>query len=475
MRRKRPPKGSLLNAYANAALKWWIVFGEWIDNSFDAQASTISIEFSKDALVIVDDGVGCDDPAVMVQLGERIKHASTMLGRYGIGAKDAALWVGGVNSNVDVFSVCGGVHRSLRVNWTDYAETEWDLDDNVERPLRPGEKTGTEIHISPLARRPPHGQDWRELLSELGYVYSPALKQGHQIKFKAPTRGARWEPLVSWELPKFEGDVIDERLEIHGRTARVYCGVVQQGEPNPRAGFTYSHKWRVIERASAHGCGDHSPARMCGFVDIDASWPLTKNKDGVSRDADVLYAEVERIARPVLERADSVGVELQSRQFRQEVNATLNAHLATADAKAKRAKGTTHGTKVPTDTGSPHRQAQREQPGQTFHSRRQGGFDVDYVNIGRPDDLGELKVPSQVLLNLANPMIAHYRETHNIEAIVLAAAVLIGYHSSQSDKPLLKHLPTDPTSTGFSRAVGSILSKALFVDGRPALKVAERS
>jgi hypothetical protein len=56
---------------------------------------------------------------------------------------------------------------------------------------------------------------------------------------------------------------------------------------------------------------------------------------------------------------------------------------------------------------------------------------------------------------------------------MIAAASLIGFHSSQSDKPLLKLLPmNDASGNGFSRTVGSILSETLFVDGRPALVVA---
>jgi len=473
MRRALPPKGDLLYSYANANLKWWIAFGEWIDNCLDAQAATIAFEITKTSLLITDDGVGCADPGALVQFGEHVKHSSTRLGRYGIGGKDAALWVGGINSSIDIHSAHGGMMRSLNVVWLDYANDEWFVDEPEARALGPSESTGTSIEIRPVARKPPHGQLWQELMAELGYVFSPALKQGHQIKFKGPSTGNRWAPLTRWELPKFDGEIVDAQIEVNGRSARVYCGVVAAGEPNLRAGFTYSHRWRVIERASAHGCGDYSPARVCGFVEIDASWPLTKNKDGVSRDADALYAEVERVARPVLERAEAVGMELQSRQFLMKVNARLNAHAAAADRKAKRSRGPRHGTQTPTGTGAAHTQAKHEQPGQTFHAARGRGLNVDYVDLGRPDELGQVKIPSRILLNVANPMIAQCRREQNVEAIVIAAASLIGFHGSQSDKPLLKYLPVNEANGGgFSRMVGSILSDTVFVDGRPALVVA---
>lgn len=467
-----PPAGALLNSYAAANLRWWTALGEWIDNAFDADAQTIEIEFAKTSIRIEDDGRGCANPLDMVRLGAHAKHSSTRLGRYGIGGKDAALWVGGLDSTIGIQSVHGGRQRILSVNWRSYANNNWAVKQPEDREAQKHER-GTVIEVYPLQRQPPGGHDWQELLAYLGYLYSPALKQGRQVKFKKSAK-APWEPLVRWELPPFQGEHVDERVSVNGRGARVYCGVVQQGEPNPRSGFTYLHKWRVIEAASGRGCGIYSPARVCGFVDLSDAWPLAKNKDAIGKDADALYAEVERVALPVLERADVIGNEIRSQQFQSEVADQLNAFLAMQRAKAKRTRGTTHGTKRPTDTGGPHQQAEREQTGETFMARRSGRYVVDFVRLGYADSIGEVKPPFHVLLNLDNPMVEAARNEGDTKAVVILSACLIAVEHcyAPQGQPLLKGIPQGGSTEDISKAVGSILAGALSIDGKPALRIA---
>lgn len=465
-----PPTGDLLNSYANARLSWATALGELIDNAFDAGAATFSAEFTKDVLLLRDDGHGCADPTNMIRLGSHAKHASTKLGRYGIGGKDAALWIGGLDSTIGIRTEHAGVLRSFSVNWREFGAKGWEVEAPTEEPGTGGEYR-TEIRISPV-KKPPHGEGWRELLVTLGYLYSAALKRGRQIKFKRAVKGAEWEPLVRWELPKFDGAPIDTRIEVKGRGARVFCGVVLAGELNPRAGFTYSHEWRVIEQATANGCGDRSAARVCGFVDLDASWPLTKNKDGVSRDTEALYEAVEAAARPILERAHAVGTELRSRQFDSIASDLLNEVL-TQRAKAKRSKGTTTGTKQPTGAGGAHTRAGTEQQGQRFRSHQTGRFLLDFKSFGHPDDIGEFKAPSQVFLNLDNHMVAECRRRNETNAIVIMALALVCAEHCGSEKPLLKALPSPSgiSASELSKMIGALLQSPISVDGKAALKV----
>jgi hypothetical protein len=469
-----PPDGALLNAIANGRLTWDTVFGEWIDNAFDAGARTISFEFGKESIRIIDDGRGCENLTDMVRLGAHTKRSSTRLGRYGIGGKDAALWVGGLNSTIDIRSVYAGRLRTLSVNWQEMGQNNWEVESPSEQDAGLLQ-AGTEIRISPT-KNPPHGQAWKDLLTQLGYLYAPALKLGWQIKFKRSPK-AQWEPLVRWELPKFLGEVVDARIVVNGRGARVYCGVVQHGIANPHAGFTYSHVWRVIQEHSARGCGLYSSAQVCGFVDLDASWPLTKNKDGVSKDADALYLEVERVALPVLERAHTIGAELKSQRFESEVNEQFNALLSTGRAKARRSRGETSGTKESTGTGGKHQRAEREQSGETFPARRGGRYLIDFVALGQPDITGQVKPPSQVLLNIDNPMVHRARQENNTLAVVILAASLLGVeHCYAPDgQPILRGLGQGTSTSDVSKAIGTILSGSLTVDGKPVLKLAEKA
>jgi hypothetical protein len=467
-----PPDGALLNSLANANHTWWIVLAEWIDNAFDANAKTISIEFAKNLLRLVDDGDGCADPTDMIRLGAHSKHASTGLGRYGIGGKEAALWVGGINSIVDISTIKGGHRRTLSLPWAEYQQ-KWEIEEPSDYQAKPGE-IGTEITVTPT-KKPPSGNDWKNLLERLGYLYSAALKQGRQIKFKRSTKGSEWEPLLGWRFPKVQGEIIDTTIRVHGKlTARVYCGVVRQGEANPRAGFTYHHKWRVIEQASGNGCGDYGPAHMCGFVELDGSWPLKKNKDGIrDEEANALYAAVEETARPVLERAKQIGTELSSVRFETATSDQLNALLAPHQkrkAKRDRTKKEKPGTKHATGTGAKHTKAANEQDGTTF-PRKSGGYKVCYDHIGEADRIGQVKAPNSVILNLDNAMVFRIRQDQDIRAAVILAANLIGAEHcyAPNAQPLLPGIQVGTSTEDFAKAVGTILSTDLAVDGKPVL------
>jgi len=468
-----PPDGALLNAYANANLKWATVLGEWIDNALDAGARTISVEFMKDGVRVSDDGGGCENPVDMVRLGAHTRQASTRLGRYGIGGKDAALWVGGIDSTIRIHTVHHGIARNLAVSWKRYGKG-WQLEDPDVSDAKPGE-TGTNFIISPT-KRPPHGQDWKNLLAELGYLYSPAIQHGRQIKFKRALRRSEWEPLVRWEPPMLR-NIIDARITVGVHGARVYCGIVQEGQPNPHGGFTYLHEWRVIEAASANGCGEFGTAHVCGVVDLDATWSLNKNKDGVSREADLLYAAVARVAEPVLREAASIGAELRSERFRDEVNDQLNAMLSIRPKKAKAKRGNKQnmGTVEPTGSGSPHSQARNEQPGTRFNARSDGPgrFRVDYDRLGGQVGVGVFRLPNNIVLNLDHSFVeASHRNADALTAIMLAAFLIVSEHGYAPDgQPLLKGIVQGPTTEDMSRALGAILSAGLVVDGKPLLKV----
>lgn len=455
-----PDGTALLRAAAHANHKWWVVLSEWIDNAFDANAKTIAFEFVKDALRIYDDGTGCADPLALVRLGGHEKHRTTKLGRYGIGGKEAALWVGGLESKVQWTSTHQGHVYRLHVNWREYGQS-WHLTTPSSEPS--DSDVGTTILISPLTKKPPHGKSWDELKAEIAYLYSPALKQGRQIKFRRATKGAEWEPLVRWELPILT-DIIDVRIEVRGHRARVYCGVVEGA--NPRSGFTYCHEWRVIEAASSNGCGMYSSARVCGFVDLDSSWPLTKNKDGITTDREELYAEVARVAEPVLRKAEAASRDLCSRQFETAVSSQLNSMLEATRAKVKarrnkREKPATPGTVPPSDTGRTHKQAEKEQAGNRFPSRSGGGgWRISAANLGPSEELGQVK-PPEVLLNLANPAVQRaWRE--NETAILFAAVALISAEhittAGVDGKQMILRLPGGLTTADFSKAAGTILA-----------------
>ena len=124
-RNKYPPGGAIIRSIANQTLGWKLALCEWLDNSFDAaknkdvRLTEIRILIGTKHVMVRDNSMGHDKLSSMVQIGAHDQHSTTQIGEYGIGAKDAALWIGGENSVVLIESTCRGVKRTLSVDWAD--------------------------------------------------------------------------------------------------------------------------------------------------------------------------------------------------------------------------------------------------------------------------------------------------------------------------------------------------------------------
>jgi hypothetical protein len=465
---KMTPDSHLLFSLANAKMSWIDAIGEWIDNAFDADAKSVHIAFTDRGLRIQDDGRGTSDLLSMIRLGAHKPHGTTKLGRYGIGGKDAALWAGGMKSTLSIYSAHKGAAQFMGLTWEEVAESDWDVPD--PKPVRAELGYATCINIDPLCQRRPSKHQWQRIKEDLAYTFSAGLRRGRQIKL---TQGATTDVIAPWQLPAFDGATVDTVITVGKRTARVVCGVVRD-EVNDKAGFTYLHEWRVIEAASDHGCGRYSSSRVCGMVELDASWPLTRNKNGITHDAEELYAAVEEAARPVLERADQAGDDLRSNALKGKASGFLNQLLQSATpVKGVRVRtGVASGTVTPTHKGSPHKRAAVEQPGNRFPSRTgtEGSeWSIEYRTLSKPDVVGEVRQTS-VVLNLACPVIAHLHASGDWRASAIQACNMIAFENSVGTRPLFKGLPAGVDGRGlYYEALGHIFSQPLQVNMRPVV------
>lgn len=474
------PESHLLYSVASQNLLWKDALGEWIDNAFDANAATVAIEFGKDYLTVSDNGSGTADLEAFATLGSSRRHSTTKLGRYGIGSKDGALWAGGVESSLNVTSVHGRQCRMLVIRWMDMAKDSWRHDPVLSRPSTPGE-VGTVITVSPIVRNIPHGAEWDDLVTEIGYLYSPAIKRGRQITMRAKKKGATPTPVPRWAMPGFEGETIDRTVSVDGKTARVFCGLVQDGAPNPRRGLTYTHGFRVVIPSSQRGCGDFNISRVCGFVDLDDRWTLTKNKNGISKGERELFDEVQAACLPILKRAEAIGMAMESAAFEARASRALNESMAAATEKAKRkSPNNSTGTVRPTQSGIRHKKARDRQPGETMPGPMVGpGLKIVHSSLGEDKGVGEFQSPN-VYLNTDNASVAQAYREQNVLATVMVASSLISadYVMTGADKnrgvvknqlSLRGVLASANDTKAFSMAMGSILS-GVSVDGRPTLK-----
>lgn len=471
---KYPPNANILRAVAAGQVGWETAMSEWIDNAFDRKATRVAITFDKDTVTIQDDGEGSPSPHKIVQLGEHTP-APNGLGEFGMGGTESLLWAGGERSSVSILSTHHGVTRRLEMNWLDFARSEWELPDVIERPAMAGE-IGTSIQVRPLRARAPKPGELIQKCEGLGYLYSHAIRRDHkQITIKAAGKSERPQVVTAWDPPEFDPSlpIVDSEILVGAKNVRVFAGVVKEGVRNIRSGLTYWYNYRVILKASAKGCGDFTIGRVCGFVELKEGWKalLTRNKNGLTVGDEALFEEVERVILPVLQAAERVGSTFALRSLSARLESHFGSMLGAGskDKKAKRDKGEIHGSVKPRNTEQKHQRAKQEQPGVRFPGTRSGGgFKVGYEHLGGTK-LGEAKPPN-VLLNLDNEFIAEAVRTSNEGILVCAIGALIAdWDCTQPDDKGNRYLRSlEPTS--LPEKLGAILAASPLLDGKAILQ-----
>jgi hypothetical protein len=343
---------------------------------------------------------------------------------------------------------------------------DWEIDDPQESSWQPGEQLGTTIVVSPVIRKVPDGVEWRRLIDELAYIYTPAIREGVQIRIKAKTRDAKPEVLSPWSLPEFEAGHVDTHIEVSGKRARVLAGVVKEGVHNERPGLTYMDGFRVIEPASAKGCGAYPANRIAGVVKLLGGWALNKNKDGI-QNAEGLYEAVECAILEVLRRAEQTSTTIRSAAFTRQVEGMLNAALTAGqpDTKARRYQGSTHGTAKPTGTGSKHRRAQREQDGETYVKQKYGSIRVAWGRLGNTIP-GRL-IGQTVELNLDNRLVdTAHRDSNALATVCIVSALLANEASFKNIQLKLPQFEEEDDASRFARTMGALMAAPVVIDGQ---------
>jgi len=494
------PATHMIVSYATQHMLFDKALCELIDNSFDAGALNVHIEFgsAKNGVVkhmtVSDDGQGCRSLVPMVQFGSHLPHdlknlshrqIQQQLGRYGIGAKDAMLWIGGLDSSVYIQSVHCGTRRALHLRWRDlYESGSWrtKLSDLMEPefPAKEGE-VGTQILVQPVLRRVPHGKAWDKLLDTLGYVYAPALNRGLQIVLANNRKGSEPCLVKPWNKPALEPGHVDEVIEVADKKARVYLGVVEDGARNDRPGITYYHGFRVIQPASSHGCAPYGIERVCGFVELDKTWVLNRNKDGLAKDEDLLYEKVFEVCQHLLKKAETKARALTSAVILDNVQSGIDRVIAKPNSKAKRNKGDTHGTKKPTGTGKKHKDAKETQPGETFRKGIRNNIRVAFIDWPGDERIGHYEAGGSVLLNTSHPVIQRLKQDpEDPFGLIQVVFALIGtYHvlhpvDSKGQRVIQGLDPNSDMVEQFEVFYGKALQTALF-DGKRVVEPAEEA
>jgi hypothetical protein len=422
-------KPSLLLSLSAQPMKWDIVLGELCDNAFDADASSIEIKFGPGkSLQVIDDGNGCDNIQKMLTIGEHYRQSTTSLGRWGVGLKEAACWLWG---ELHLKTVHRGRLAEIRVDWPALSkQDDWNIPDPV---LGDADGVlGTQLHFRRISKWP---SNYEHLQTELGHIFAPALWAGKQIKIQF----ARKKPMLcaGWKMPDIE-DIVQDRFEVNGKRVKLTAGVVALGAQNPRKGFNFCHGHRIILN-SAFGAKGISVSRICGTVELDASWKLAKNKNDLVDDdnqglEDAIFQRCEAILKKSAEQAQL----LRNSELEFRVTESLQSLLVNSRKAKRKSPENNSGPIEPKRTNRTHKRARRTQPGQRFveecnigQIRMEWETRIDGV-IGRFDGHGEV-----VYLNSEHPRLAFHKHSENTEALVdtcLTVLVFEAIHSEQREK-----------------------------------------
>lgn len=442
-----PP--SILESIHAQPLKWHIVIGELCDNSFDAGASRIDICFEKEkTLVVKDDGCGCDDIEQMLTLGKHYRHSTTALGRFGVGLKEAACWLWG---DLRIKTCHKHTMRKAQVNWPRLSKgSSWIVPDPsvTQESVLP---SGTELTFRNFKR---HVPDYSLLVDELSYIFSPALRSGRQIVLKFP----RKKPVVcaAWSPPSME-KVLEDEFKVDGKGVKFRVGAVPEGTENERPGFSFSHKHRIVLQSSALGSNGHSVSRICGLVELDGRWTLSKNKtDIVDEQQPLADAIWERCEDLIKESAKQAKI-MSNRELETKVSAALQL-LMTSPKKARRGgDNRVNGTQVPTNKGVKHRRAKKVQPGESFIEKcKAGAFRMERESREN-GPVGRVDLPGNVIyLNESHNRIKHHIDSDNSEALVDVCITLLSHvaiETGQRDR-----FPAMRNNEGFIEILSTILA-----------------
>lgn len=307
-----PLPSVIISLAVNAKIEYQDALCELIDNAFDADAKLVELEFKSGFFRISDDGHGTKNLAAFARLGEHVAQGpSAISGCYGVGGKEAVLYIGGFNKSTNTLcvarymSVQDGIRRTLLVDWTKQAAaSSWDLPPTEQRKA-PGFQNGTTIDISSAHMREWKG-GWENLAERLGRIYDVALRKGRRIVLKTPKQTVQVTP---FKAPAIE-DVIEGIVECNGRKATVRAGIIKKGQKNSGTQpLTYIHGYRAIMFTDA-GCEFNGRHNIYGTVTLDDSWARAKNKNAIVDGEEELYEAVEKLLSPLSPKVESLGIEM---------------------------------------------------------------------------------------------------------------------------------------------------------------------
>lgn len=418
---KHVPSSRLIDSMRESGVDWWVRLAELIDNSFDASANRIVVDFKSGILSVSDDGRGIADLMKVVVIGERSDHESTLLGRYGIGAKDAWLATGPI---ISIDSVHRGTRRTITVDADKVANSDWDYPDPISETNAGPSGTIISITLSARSKKP----STPGIVERLSWAFAPALRDGKQIIYRGEVLSAQSQPPLL--------NAVVENFEIEGKSVSINIGEFPLGH-KPRSGpydgpiwFQFGHRTLF---ADSTGTNARCYNKVGGTVVLGKGWRMLKNKTGLREsDRDELGEQVYHRIESLLNRSEESAEQIESTALISELESLLNQSL-NGVRKEKRSKTdeSKTGSIAPVSSGRKRSSATKsqKQPGSVTETTRTGTklafADLDLSTFGKYEHGAKT-----VILNQLHPVIALARSEDNRDLLLSCLSVVIANHDA---------------------------------------------
>lgn len=325
---------------------WPKGYAEFIDNSFGAsagRATKVTITIGRSETTIEDNGIGIEQLQQCFRLGDSTsRHSASDIGRYGVGAKHAAVWMG---KRYYVTTVRDGACKMFHVDWDAVRRgKQWPEYKPAQRKVKASNGTKTTIKgFWPQRKR----LTLDFLVRSLSETFAPALEDGKTIMIidKRPRSGPVTKALEPWK-PKGWSDCVAFKGEVGGRSYTAEIGILSDHYSSD-SGLRICFAHRVLNRITRLD-GHALPVRIFGYVRLSDQWKdrLATNKTEI--------VDAEDLEKHLFERPEVQRLIAEAEEYQQEillegivprVELFFNEAIRRADDGAERLKGTRSGTR----------------------------------------------------------------------------------------------------------------------------------
>lgn len=418
----------------------WLAVSELVDNSLDAKAKVVEVQFDKDrkAVLIKDDGAGAPNPTGIVQFGYHENENRNTSGQFGIGAKDGILALG---TMVTIIARRGGVMKTVKADFDEILQRgEWvcrlaesECDEN---------QSGTEILIGNVCKQ----IYLKPLTRKLSEIFAPALRDGRRIVVD----GMDIEPPDEVELEQ----EVDGEGVFQGKLYRFRAGIIASDQ-HVSGGWRYEFKHRTLEETPCNrsfGTGSMDISRFYGVIslierdeaDKSEKWSVNKHKTN-AEELEALCEEIFPYVEHLLEQSAAEHSLTVEAEIEQDVAASIEEAISvTPNVKEKRRqteRDEDGSGAIPRDTGKRRRRVSSAQSGDKnliVKGKLSGKkFAIKFDDSEMLAKVTGNRTSNVVYLGRNHPYWDLYKDNRDV-VLGLAMAFLVGHAiTTDGDQPIM--------------------------------------